>query len=215
MKLAWNSQPTVVLRLYWKRRTFNQSSTFWEGNFPCVFYGEMVALSSCKHITALTGSWGLAQHETWKHQPEETLVDFPWDPFKSKKKSEVMSMDCYWAQNTGGSFCSYFYRSKIRFNVIYGAKLSAMYSNRACCQIAPMARPALWMWVKFNTKMEHRTLPWVLVIVERAWFFSVHLDSMQQGKIEKDRRVEEGFVPLLTFAISRCKTRKFLRWALF
>ena len=37
-----------------------------------------------------------------------------------------------------------------------------------------------------NTKMEHRTLPWVLVINERAWFFSVHLDSRQ------DRHVEDG-----------------------
>ena len=46
----------------------------------------------------------------------------------------------------------------------------------------------------------------LLVIIERAWFFSVHLDSMQRGE---DRRVEERFVPLWTFAISRCKTRKF------
>ena len=29
-----------------------------------------------------------------------------------------------------------------------------------------------------NTKMEHRTLAWVLVINERAWFFLVHLDSI-------------------------------------
>ena len=30
-----------------------------------------------------------------------------------------------------------------------------------------------------NTKMEHRTLAWVLVINERAWFYSVHIDSSQ------------------------------------
>ena len=39
-----------------------------------------------------------------------------------------------------------------------------------------------------NTKMEHRTLAWVLVIIERAWFFSVHLDSMQQEKIDVLRK---------------------------
>ena len=63
-----------------------------------------------------------------------------------------------------------------------------------------------------NTKMEHRTLAWVLVINERASFFSVHLDSRPAGE---DRRVEERFVPLWMSAISRCKTRKFRRRALF
>ena len=43
-------------------------------------------------------------------------------------------------------------------------------------------------WMSVNTKMEHRTLAWVLVIIERAWFFSVHLDSMQQGKIDVLRK---------------------------
>ena len=43
-----------------------------------------------------------------------------------------------------------------------------------------------WTGMSVNTKMEHRTLAWVLVINERARFFSVYLDSMQ------DRRVEEG-----------------------
>ena len=76
---------------------------------------------------------------------------------------------------------------------------------------------ALWMWpsgmsVNTCTKMEHRTLAWVLVINERAWFFSVDLDSRQQGKIN---HVEERFVPLWMLAISRCKTRKFRRRALF
>ena len=43
-------------------------------------------------------------------------------------------------------------------------------------------------WTPENTKMEHRTRAWVLVINERAWFFSVHLDSMQRGKIDVLRK---------------------------
>ena len=39
-----------------------------------------------------------------------------------------------------------------------------------------------------NTKMEHRTLAWVLVINVRARFFSVHLDSMERGKIDVLRK---------------------------
>ena len=39
-----------------------------------------------------------------------------------------------------------------------------------------------------NTKMEHRTLAWVLVINERAWFFSVLFDSVQRGKIDVMRK---------------------------
>ena len=39
-----------------------------------------------------------------------------------------------------------------------------------------------------NTKMERRTITWVLVINERAWFFLVHLDSMQRGKIDVLRK---------------------------
>ena len=67
-----------------------------------------------------------------------------------------------------------------------------------------------------NTKMEHRTLAWVLVINERAWFHSVHIDSRPQALTSTgDRRLGDRFVPLWMFAISRFKTRKFRRRGLF
>ena len=60
----------------------------------------------------------------------------------------------------------------------------------------------------------YRTLAWVLVINERAWFFSVHIDSGQQGEREIDVLRMDLF-RLWTFANSKCKTRKYRRRGLF
>ena len=68
---------------------------------------------------------------------------------------------------------------------------------------------------RVNTKMEHRTLAWVLVINERALgSFRYFVGTHWLKEAGEDWRVEERFVPLWMLAISRCKTRKFRRRAL-
>ena len=70
------------------------------------------------------------------------------------------------------------------------ARAASWQSSLSCCGSTAWStcQQGALPRMSVNTKMEHRTLAWVLVINERAWFFSVHLDSVQRGKIDVLRK---------------------------